>query len=367
MLIVLGLFTRLLHRHAFNHRYSSNICRLKTTPRRASAASTAPSNKTPHSVIHGKCELDSHADTTVAGSNCIILNYTGKVCDVSPYRDDYAPVTGVPIVKAATAWQSPHTGQTYILVFNEALWMGDSLDHTLINPNQLRHYGTAVQDNPTSDKPLSIITEDGDFCMELMMAGTIIYMNTSTPSQKELQECPHIALTSPHPWNPHEITFPKAKYELQDIINDHRLISAARGSNRMDQDAIDDNDERSIFSLTDIHRRICSMKIWPAKKSPAKSLARNEDIDTGATDVPQPHTFSSSDRHTDISAEQLSERWGIGIKTARETLRKTTQRFLRSAVLPLSRRYRADMMFERKTLRGQWSTDTMDGRCKSLD
>ena len=25
------------------------------------------------------------------------------------------------------------------------------------------------------------------------------------------------------------------------------------------------------------------------------------------------------------------------------------------------------MMFERKTLRGQWSTDTMDGRCKSLD
>ena len=25
------------------------------------------------------------------------------------------------------------------------------------------------------------------------------------------------------------------------------------------------------------------------------------------------------------------------------------------------------MMFERKTLRGQWSTNTMDGKCKSLD
>jgi len=57
----------------------------------------------------------------------------------------------------------------------------------------------------------------------------------------------------------------------------------------------------------------------------------------------------------------------FSLKAATTTLRKTTQRFLRSAILPLSRRYRTDMMFERKTLQGQWSTDTMDGRCKSLD
>jgi len=148
-------------------------------------------------VVHGKCELDSHADTIVAGSNCIFLNYTGQVCDVSPYRDDYAPVSDVPIVKAATTWQSSRAGQTYILIFNEALWMGYSLDHTLINPNQLRHYGTDVQDNSMSNRPLSFITEDGEFCMELMMEGTIIYMDTFTPSQRELQECPHIILTSP--------------------------------------------------------------------------------------------------------------------------------------------------------------------------
>ena len=48
------------------------------------------------------------------------------------------------------------------------------------------------------------------------------------------------------------------------------------------------------------------------------------------------------------------------------TLKNTTQRFLRSALLPLGRRYRADRMFERKTLTGKWSTDTMDGRVKSL-
>ena len=77
------------------------------------------------------------------------------------------------------------------------------------------------------------------------------------------------------------------------------------------------------------------MNLLPEKR-PVQPLTQNEDIDTGATDVPQPHTFVSFDCHTNVSAEQLSERWGIGIKTAKETLKKTTQRFLCSAVLPLS-------------------------------
>ena len=65
---------------------------------------------------YGNYELDSHADSIVAGSNCIILNYTGKECDVAPYRDEYDTIKNVPIVTAATAWQSPHTSQLYILM-----------------------------------------------------------------------------------------------------------------------------------------------------------------------------------------------------------------------------------------------------------
>ena len=40
----------------------------------------------------------------LAGANCIILHRTGRECDVSPYSDDYSPVTGVPIVTATTIW-----------------------------------------------------------------------------------------------------------------------------------------------------------------------------------------------------------------------------------------------------------------------
>ena len=350
------------YRHATLQNDILNVCQLRSTARRASAARTISDTKR-NTIVHGKCELDSHADTIVAGSNCAILNYTGKVCDVSPYRDDYDPVTNIPIVKAATAWQSPHTGQTYILVFNEALWMGDTLHHSLLNPNQMRHYSIKVQDNPMSDQPLSIITDDDEFSMELRMDGTIVCFDSSTPSQEELQQCPHIVLSSPHPWDPHSVSFPRARLSLEEVVANARLISSVGvGTKRAFQEDEGGSGDGSIFSLTAMQRRICGMSTLSEKP-----LERNEEIDTGKTDVPITHTFVSSDRHSDVSPQQLSERWGIGLKAAKETLRKTTQRFLRSAVLPLSRRYRTDMMFERKTLRGQWSTDTMDGRCKSLD
>ena len=85
--------------------------------------------------------------------------------------------------------------------------MGDSMDHTLVNPNQLRHFGTSVHDDPTAEFPLSIITEDEQFCMDLHMDGTLVYADTYTPSNSELNSCPHIVLSSPHPWNPKTVKF----------------------------------------------------------------------------------------------------------------------------------------------------------------
>jgi hypothetical protein len=103
-------------------------------------------------------EVDSHADSFVAGKNCIPMHYTERSCDVQPYSDDYAPVKNVPIVTAATGYTSSN-GLNYILVFPEALYL-PNLGHSLFNPNQLRHFGTKVQDNPYDSKPMSITTRD---------------------------------------------------------------------------------------------------------------------------------------------------------------------------------------------------------------
>ena len=110
--------------------------------------------------MHGHIELDTHAEMTVLGSNCVVLSYTGKECEVSPYSTEYEAVRNIPVVSGAAVWTNPIDGTAHLLVFHESLWMGDKLDHTLVNPNQLRAYGVSVQDNPFDTKPLSITTND---------------------------------------------------------------------------------------------------------------------------------------------------------------------------------------------------------------
>ena len=48
------------------------------------------------------------------------------------------------------------------------------------------------------------------------------------------------------------------------------------------------------------------------------------------------------------------------------TLKATTRRFLRAAVMPLARRYRVDRMYDTKRLRCSIATDTMDARFQSI-
>ena len=73
-------------------------------------------------------------------------------------------------------WTNPMDGTAYLLIFHESLWMGDKLDHTLVNPNQLWAYGVSVLDNPFDTKPLSITTND--VSVELYLEGTIICEET---------------------------------------------------------------------------------------------------------------------------------------------------------------------------------------------
>ena len=134
----------------------------------------------PDSPIVGQIELDTHADTCVLGRNFVILHYTGRVCDVSPYSSEYASVPDVPIVSGATAaWTDRTTGETYILIIHEALWMADRLPHSLINPNQLRAYGTLVQDNPFAP-PLELINPDDTVHIPMRLDGTNVVF-TSGP------------------------------------------------------------------------------------------------------------------------------------------------------------------------------------------
>ena len=113
---------------------SLSLSQLRTGRRIAASSSIT----TPISSLVGTnaaIECDSNADTCVLGKNFVVLAMTYRTADVYPYDNKYKPITNVPIVTGATAWDDPTTAQTYILVFNKSLYYGPKLDHSLVNPN----------------------------------------------------------------------------------------------------------------------------------------------------------------------------------------------------------------------------------------
>ena len=104
-------------------------------------------------TVYSRAEIDQHADNILGGNNSIILKYTDRSYTVSKYDDqEYEPIHNITIFTAAAGYTFKNR-RSNILVFNEALSI-PTLDHSLINPNKLRHHQTKVQENP--------------FCRELM-------------------------------------------------------------------------------------------------------------------------------------------------------------------------------------------------------
>ena len=151
-----------------------------------------------------RCEMDSHADTCVAGPNFVVDEYTGENCDVVPYSNDYQPIKGVPIVNASTAYTHPDTGETVILRFNQVLWYGHAMDMSLLNPNQIRYNGLTLSDDPTDNGRMFGISGT-DLEIPFEITGTTVFFVSHVPSQWELDNCRVVELTLDSPWNPQEV------------------------------------------------------------------------------------------------------------------------------------------------------------------
>ena len=72
--------------------------------------------------------------------------FKDQTCDVNGFHVDLETILDVPVATCATVWQH-QGGRRFLLVFREALYFGDSMDHPLINPNQMSYHGIAVWDN----------------------------------------------------------------------------------------------------------------------------------------------------------------------------------------------------------------------------
>ena len=121
--------------------------------------------------------------------------------------------------------------------------------------------------------------------------------------------------------------------------------------------------EPSIVNIKEM--MISKIKVTSTDMKQLVKLASIDASSMGA-DVPERRTLVSRDRHSQVTEDILAERFGISPKTARATLAATLQNRTRSAILPLSRRYKVDSHYNLKRLDGKFSTDTLYSTVRSL-
>ena len=212
--------------------------------------------------------------------------------------------------------------------------MGNKLDHTLVNTDQLQAYGVSIQDNPFNDKPLSITTDY--VSVKLYSEGTIICGDTRTPTESELSQLPWLILTSLHDWDPHNVCF-----------------SSCSGQSS-DNKSIESN--HSIFAVDTLLQHTIYDPIMVESLMSSHVQVTEVTAPSTIQDIPTARTFQSRECHSTVTPSDLSERSYIGLGQATQTLKATKQRLMSSAILPLARWYCVDRMFIRP-----------DGRYKSLD
>ena len=113
----------------------------------------------------------------------------------------------------------------------------------MINQNQLRNFGTLIQDKPYNKQPMTLTSSEGNFTACLRSTGTVIHLTTWSPTNKDLMEFPHIHLTSAHPWDPHSIIFPSTTRSHEEEKEDHNISSI----DLCDTDCSDSDNEEIFF------------------------------------------------------------------------------------------------------------------------
>jgi hypothetical protein len=88
-------------------------------------------------VTESRTDLDSHADQCAIGRNALLVHDYDRPIDVSGYDPTGPIATNLRTVSAALAYDDALTGQTIILIVNQAIYIPD-LAHNLLSTMQVR-------------------------------------------------------------------------------------------------------------------------------------------------------------------------------------------------------------------------------------
>jgi hypothetical protein len=294
-----------------------------------------------------RAELDSHADTCAVNDTAYILEYTDRVVDVGPFSNDYQPREEIPIVKAAFAYDDPTTGETFVLIFGQALYFGSKINHVLLNPNQIRANGIEVDDVPRflalkhRNSTHSIYFPEEKVRIPLDLDGCISFFNLRTPTCHEINNCTTLVVTSHDiEWDPRSPVFK----EQEDAHEANESILPIESQDRI------------LYSM---HVNSPHVDNLDPCDMPSQIYHKLEALSIMAS--------STMNRRLKIGADELSKKWAIGKQIANDTVKATTQIFIRSAIHPIERRFRTkNATLRYNHLNTVFRSDTMFSNTKSI-
>ena len=91
------------------------------------------------------------------------------------------------------------------------------------------------------------------------MKGTIIFADTFTPTAKQLHDCPHVVLSSPHEWNPQQVTFRNKSCSFKDEIEQYYNISAINSQRNIE--AVNNGEMFTVYDIATINDRLLTVLI----------------------------------------------------------------------------------------------------------
>jgi hypothetical protein len=141
--------------------------------------------------------IDRGANGGLAGEDVRIIERSDRTADVSGINDH--TIRGLPIVTAAGV-VSTHIGPVCLIMHQYAYHGKGKTIHSSV---QIEHHGNEVNDKSLKVKggKQCISTLDG-YAIPLQIRGGLAYMDMHPPSDDEINELPHVILTSDIDWDP---------------------------------------------------------------------------------------------------------------------------------------------------------------------
>jgi len=220
------------------------------------------------------------------------------------------------------------------------LWFGNLLENSLINPNQIRNFGIEVNDNPYSDEDFGIIFESTFIPFDVM--GTMVYFESRIPTECEEKHSPVILLTA-EVWDPPRVQMGNRRTAEGMAMASIQSFASGRmkaGVSAISSQAGMVGETNSV--LLGISPALDQREFFKRLINAVRVASHDRTVEDAEEEQRKVPGVLSRERHSKITAEELSRKWIIGLKKAEATMNCTTQRGVQTVTRLLSRRVRVD-------------------------